>query len=54
VKIYTYVKAKIKEELLDNCRPTKIKGTLVRLTLKTEGGGANDDELIDGLSRIRI
>lgn len=47
------VKAKIKEELLDDCRPTKMKGTPVGLTLKTESGGA-DDELTDGLSRMRI
>ncbi len=42
VKMYAcVVKAKIKEELLNDCRPTKMKGTPVELTLKTEGGGAD-------------
>ncbi len=31
-----------------------MKGTLVRLSLKTEGGDDNYDELIDGFSRIII
>jgi len=47
------VKAKVKKELLDGCRPANMKGTPVRLSLRTEGGGADDDELTDGLSRMR-
>jgi hypothetical protein len=48
------VKANTKEELLDGYRPAKLKGTPVGLSLKTEGGGADDDELTDGLSKMRI
>ena len=40
------IKAKIKEGLLD--------GTPAGCSLKTEGGGADDDELTDGLSKMRI
>lgn len=46
--------AKAKKELLNGCRPTKMKVTRVGLSLNTEGGGADSDELTDGLSRMRI
>jgi len=48
------VKAKIKEELLDGRRPAKMKGTPVGLSLKTEGGDDDYDELADGFGRIII
>ncbi len=47
------VKAKIKEELWDGHRPTRMKGTPVGLSLKAEG---SDDEegLTDRLRRVTI
>ncbi len=54
VEMYAYIgRAKIKRDLLDGHRPAKMKGLLVGLALKT-GDSNDEDELIDGLGRLRV
>jgi len=54
VETYAYiVRANIKKELLDGNRPAKMKGLPVGLALKS-GGGNDEDELTDGLGRLRV